>query len=237
MKLRLLAALAVATSIVGFAGPASAAKTHGLRLETAFFKDFNIASFGSGASAPGENDIRLGSNLTSTSPQGDLKVGYDLPGGFTPLIGIGFRSESFKFFDSKDKELGKASITSIILDAELRYYFRAHKKGISPFVFGEFNIGIPVFSTDGALASPMLSKKQNDARNDSIADNFGFTEINAGFGAEYLFSNSFGIGGKWGAGVAFQGTSEHTAEGETFGSNTSNTTFGTSAAVYATWRL
>lgn len=245
MKLRTLAALALATSAVSFAAPASAAdKMMGLRLETAFVKDFNIASWGSGVAAPNtvEGFSISRNNVVGTSTNGDLKVGYDLPGGLTPLIGIGFRSESFKTFNTDDKFTGSASATAIILDVELRYYFKQHKKGLQPYVWGEFNTAIASIGSKGSDdAEKALSaddKKNRDAELDALADTLDVTQLNVGFGAEYLFSKSFGIGGKWGLGLAFQGTSEHKGAGDAkFGANTSNTTFGTSTSIYAAWRL
>lgn len=246
MKLRTLAAVALATSAVSFAAPASAAdKMMGLRLETAFVKDFNIARFGSGVTAgdstfPGQV-VPVG-NVAGTSPNGDLKVGYDLPNGLTPLIGIGFRSESFKTFDSDDKKQSHFSATAIVLDAELRYYFKPHKKGLQPYVWGEFSTTIATVGAEGSDdAEKNLSadeKKNRDALLDAVADELNVTQLNVGFGAEYKFSKSFGIGGKWGLGLAFQGTEEHKGAGDfKAGSNSSNTTFGTSTALYAAWRL
>lgn len=199
------------------AAPASAQSADnvmGVRLEAAFFHDFAVESGG----------IR---------PQGDIRIGYDLPMGLTPLIGFGLRSNSHKSYDTADKLTGSTGLTDIVLGAELRYYFRPHIRGLSPYVFGEFNTTIASRGHDDADGEP------TDELGDKVyGDEHSFSQLGAGLGLEYKFAKSFGIGGKWGMGVAFRNTSIQKKAGEPDrGENTSSTTFGTSNTIYAAFRF
>lgn len=219
--IRKLAAVALATSVVAVAAPAAAqddargtaggTRPMGLRLETAFNKNFNLVGVGGDG---GRTDI------FTNSPQGDIKVGYDF-GQITPLIGISFLNVSHSRPGAPGGDRIESSETTFILDVELRYYLKPHRKGLSPFVFGEFNTAFLSFDRDGA----------DDDLLDAEADADDFTAVNAGIGMEYKFDGAaFAIGGKWGLGLGFKGTSEDNGD-------TNNTSIGTSAAIYAAWRL
>lgn len=215
--IRKLAAVAFATSVVAVAAPASAqesssggARPMGLRFETAFNKNFNLVGIGNGQ---GETNIS-----TTPSPQGDIKVGYDF-GQLTPLIGIGFATNTTGVGDAPN-----ATETALVLDVELRYYLKPHRKGLSPFVFGEWNKAFVWISNEDE------SEAQKDL-NEAAADVADFWSLNAGLGMEYKFDGAaFAIGGKWGLGLGFKGTSKDHGD-------SSDTTFGTSAAIYAAWRI
>lgn len=205
MKIRMLAALAAATFVVGFAGEASAQKMMGLRFET-------------GGSLSGD----IG---------GDLRVGYDL-GGFTPLLGLSFRNVSNTAYDADDNKTGSRGTTDFILNLEGRYYFRAHKKGVSPFVFGGVDFNVASYGTedkDGKSVNELADKVRGDE--DST---WG---LNAGFGLEYLFSKSFGVGGKWGLNMNFDNTSIQKHDGNEGGTNSSRTDWGTASSMYLVWRI
>lgn len=215
MKLRIAAAIALASTML-FAGSASAqaaaeepsgTRPLGVRLETQI-NPFNLVGLGS--------DIIPGGN-----PHGDIKIGYDLPMGLTPLIGLGYRS--FSTTDEVDgKEVDSGSASAFVLDIELRYYLSPHRRGLQPFVFGELN-------------TAFVSVDKKGATNDELdlrADKNDFTEVNLGIGAEYKFTRSFAVGGKWGLALGFQPWSDDNNK-----EDVSNTTVGTSSGVYLAWRL
>ena len=210
--LRTLAAAALATSVVAVAAPAQAqddGRPMGLRFELGWAGHQNIASFGVADDAAVTAPI---------SPNGDIKVGYDL-GQFTPLIGLSFINTSRDVTEDDS-----ASITAFVLDLEARYYLKPHRKGLQPFVFGEFNTAFVSLSDD------RLEGEAEDALDD-IASLLDYTEINAGLGMEYKFDQQgFAIGGKWGLGLAFQGFD---VGDEDFGV----TSIGTIGAIYAAWRI
>lgn len=206
MKLRTLAALALATTAVSFAAPASAQKMMGLRFET-------------------------GGSLSGNT-EGDIRVGYDLKGGFTPLIGLTFRNNSFTAYDADDEKLGSIGETDFVLNLEGRYYFKPHKKGISPFVFAgvDFNVfSVGHEDADGEAVNELADKIEGDERS-----TWG---LNAGFGLEYLFSKHFGVGGKWGVNMNFRNTSIQKVDGVEGGDNTTTTNWGTASNFYLTWRI
>lgn len=205
MKLRTLAALAVATTAVSLAAPAAAQKMTGLRFET-------------------------GGSLSGAT-QGDLRVGYDLKGGLTPLIGLTFRNDSRSLFDKDDKELGSRGETSFIINLEGRYYFRAHKKGVSPFVFAGVDVNTFSFGTEDGDGKA-INEDEDEADGDA-ASNWG---LNAGFGLEYLFSKGFGVGGKWGLNMNFR-NSDFTDKTTPNRPGTSNTNWGTASSMYLVWRI
>ncbi|HWV37069.1 MAG TPA: outer membrane beta-barrel protein [Vulgatibacter sp.] len=208
MKLRTLAALALATCAVSFAAPASAAsKMNNLRFETG----------GSIAGTP----------FLQGNFGGDIRVGYDLAGGFTPLVGLSFRNMSHDIDD-----VGSEGQTLFVLNVEGRYYFRPHKKGISPFGFAgvDFNnFSIGHEDKDG--------KAVNEAADAADGDSASFWGLNAGFGLEYLASKSFGVGGKWGLNMTFNNTSVQEKDGAKAGQDASHTTWGTASSFYLTWRF
>ncbi|HEY0839152.1 MAG TPA: hypothetical protein VGD74_03095 [Vulgatibacter sp.] len=204
MKLRTLAALAFATAAVSFAAPASAAsKDMGLRFETG------------------------GSLVGGPALAGDLRVGYDLPGGFTPLIGLSFRNDVFSV-----KDAGSAGTTTFVLNLEGRYYFRPHKKGISPFAFGGVDFTNFSFGHEDKDGKAVLELQ--DAVAGDEASSWG---INAGFGLEWLASKSFGVGGKWGLNMNFNNTSVQKVDGVEDGDDTSHTRWGTASTFYLVWRI
>lgn len=218
--IRKLAAVAFATSVVAAAAPAAAqesaggARPMGLRFETGFNKNFNLVGVGSNVGgSTGRTDI------FTNSPQGDIRVGYDF-GQFTPLVGVGFLTHTFST-EGTDKN---HTDTALILDVELRYYLKPHRKGLSPFVWGEWNKAfVWVSDEDESDAQKKVNEASADARD--------FWSVNAGLGMEYKFDGAaFAIGGKWGLGLGFKGTSKDHGD-------TSNTIFGTSAAIYAAWRI
>lgn len=218
--IRKLAAVALATSVVAVAAPAAAqeaaggSRPMGLRLETGFNKNFNLV----GVSTSNALDDRGRTDIFTNSPHGDIRVGYDF-GQLTPLIGVGFVTQTIGEGDDPNQ-----TMSSLILDVELRYYLKPHRKGLSPFVWGEWNKAFVWVSQED----------ENDAqkdRNEALGDQADFWALNAGVGMEYKFDGAaFAIGGKWGLGLGFKGTSDDHGD-------TSNTTFGTSAAIYAAWRL
>lgn len=236
--IRKLAAVALATSVVSVAGTAAAQETEtettrgtvyrpmGLRFETAFERDFNIATVNTSAvQAP---------NITATSqsgfsPNGDIKIGYDLPMGFTPMIGFGLLT--------RNRAQGEDSVTNtlIVLDVEARWYFKPHRgNALQPFVFGEFNTALVSFGAD-----PSPSNEEQDAL-DALGAASDYTEINAGLGMEYKFDGAqFAIGGKWGLGFAFTGiTTDNLKKVDpTAKDGIGDTTIGTSTAIYAAWRI
>jgi len=204
MKLRTLAALALATSAVSFAAPASAAdKMMGLRLETG------------------------GSLVGSPALQGDLRIGYDLPAGITPLIGLSFRNET-----SSEKDGPSNGTTTFALNLEGRYYFKAHKKGLSPFVFG--GVDFTNFSFGHEDKDGKATNELADAVAGDEASSWG---LNAGIGMEWLASKSFGVGGKWGLNANFNPTSVQKKDGAEAGKDASHTTWGTASAFYLVWRI
>jgi hypothetical protein len=225
---RKLAAVALATSTVAIASPALAQddggrrpSVMGLRFEAALSRDFNLVG-----GVPQVTNV--------PSPNGDIKVGYDLAMGFTPMIGIGFATVSNNLYSETDEDelaLG-ASDTAIVLDLELRWYFAPHRAGSTqPFVFGEFNTALTSASTD----SDLEGFEENDDENEARADERDFWEINAGLGMEYKFDQSFAIGGKWGLGFGFTGTEQ--IDDVEDSANTSASNISTSAAIYAAWRI
>lgn len=204
MKLRTLAAFAFATAAVSFAAPASAAnKDMGLRFETG------------------------GSLVGGPALQGDIRVGYDLPGGITPLLGLSFRNETQSVKDGDSN-----GTTVFVLNLEGRYYFRPHKKGISPFVFG--GVDFTNFSFGHEDKDGKATRELQDAVDGDAASSWG---LNAGFGLEYLASKSFGIGGKWGLNMNFNPTSKQKVDGVEDGADTSHTRWGTASAFYLVWRI
>ena len=179
----------------------------GVRLETQI-NPFNLVGLG--------GDVDAGGN-----PHGDIKIGYDLDMGLTPLIGIGYRS----FSASRDVDgdnVSEGSSSAFIIDIELRYYLSKHRRGLQPFVFGELNTAFVSFDV----------KDGNSDALDVAADQNDFTEVNLGIGAEYKFTRSFAVGGKWGLAFGFQPWENEDAKEEV-----SQTTFGTSSGVYLAWRL
>lgn len=217
MKLRAFSALVLGATMVLAAAPASAQsadKVMGLRFEAAFFQDFAVER---------RDGIR---------PEGDIRIGYDLPMGLTPLIGFGLRSNTFKAYDADDELLGSMGTTDIVIAAELRYYFRPHIRGLSPYVFGEFNTTIASMGHedgDGEAVRELDDKV--------FGDENSFAQLGLGLGLEYKFAKSFGIGAKWGMGIAFRNTSIQKVDGEEDGDNTASTTFGTSNSIYAAFRF
>lgn len=241
MMLRTFAALFIASGTLLAAAPASAqaadtSKVMGLRFEASFFNQFDVrgteptvivvsedGAFQSGPS-PSRTDV--------FRPQGDLRIGYDLPMGLTPLIGFGLRSRDVKILDDSDKKLSSTGRTDIVLAAELRYYFAPHKRGLQPYVFGEFNTTIASFGTENSKDEPV-----NEAEDAVLGDENSVVNLNAGLGLEYKFAKSFGIGAKWGAGLSLAGTSVQKKGNKEAGINTTNTVFGTSSTLYAAFRI
>ena len=211
--LRTLAAAALATSVVAVAAPAKAqddGRPMGLRFELGWAGHQNIATFG-----VADDNTAVTAPI---SPNGDIKVGYDF-GQFTPLIGLSFINTTRDV-----NEDDSASITAFVLDIEARYFFKPHRKGLQPFVFGEFNNAFVSLSNDA------LEGEEED-RLDDVASQLDYTEINAGFGLEYKFDQQgFAIGGKWGLGLAFQGF-------DVGDEDRSVTSIGTLGAIYAAWRI
>lgn len=154
------------------------------------------------------------------NPGGDLRVGYDLDSGFTPLIGLSYRrhSESTDYDDDAIKDTDSA-VSIFTISLEGRYYLQKHRKGLQPFVWGELN-------------TSFVSASENGDSDDAFAGSEDHTEFNLGFGAEYKFSRAFAIGGKWGLSIAFQPFEDKEAD-----SNKSSTTFGTSSDIYFAWRM
>ncbi len=210
MKLRTLAAFALVTSAVGFAAPA-AAKDMGLRFET-----------GAG----------LSGTVSTATNTGDLRVGYDLPGGITPLIGLSFRQITSELFDADDNSLGSNGTTVFVLNIEGRYYMKPHKKGLQPFVFAGVDFLNTSFGTEDKDGKAI--NEADDAADGDALSPWGF---NLGFGLEYKFAKAFAVGGKWGLNMAFNGTEIQKKAGETAGRNSSNTNWGTASSMYLAWRM
>jgi hypothetical protein len=212
--LRTFAAVALATSVVAVSAPAQAqentARPMGLRFELGWAGNSNLANLG--RTDIGGQDV----GFAGVSPTGDIKIGYDL-GQFTPLVGLSLATTTVSL-ENDDS----FTATAFILDIEARYYMKQHRKGLNPFIFGEFNHAFTSLSSD--------PEGDEDAQDD-LASALDFTTINAGLGMEYKFDQSqFAIGGKWGLGIAFQGFDV----GE---DSTGVTTIGTLGAIYAAWRL
>ena len=217
--LRTCAAVALATSVVAFAAPAEAqentARPMGLRFELGWAGHSNLATFGS----PDLEGAPAQPSFGTVSPNGDIKVGYDF-GQFTPLIGLSFANNSIS---NEDDDSFTATI--LVIDVEGRYYFKPHRKGLNPFVFGEFNTSLVSLGVD-----PEPEGEAADLLDDAESA-LDYTTINAGFGLEYKFDQAaFAIGGKWGLGLAFQGF-------DSGDESISNTTIGTLGAIYAAWRI
>jgi hypothetical protein len=208
VKLRIAAAF-VMVSILAFAAPAAAqaadegSRPMGIRLET------QLGWF---------NLVGVDGNAGGINPQGDIKIGYDIDAGLTPLIGLGYRSASTMTGDDNDTE---DSSTALVLAIELRYYLQKHRRGLQPFVFGEFNTSI-------------LSESSGGEDDDEAADRNNHSEVNVGFGAEYKFSRAFAVGGKWGLGFGFKG---YEVEGGGTDNDESDTTWGTNSSIYLAWRF
>ncbi len=220
--LRMLAAAALATSVVAVAAPAEAQENTrrpmGLRFELGWNESFNLATIGTSAADGVPGAGAAGALAGNLDPTGDIKIGYDI-GQFTPLIGLSFLNRSV------GPEDASSSLTAFVIDVEGRFYLAPHRKGLQPFVFGEFNTGIVSVSTDA---------DDDDAEEDALGDALDWTEINAGLGMEYKFDGAaFAIGGKWGLGLAFRGLNDDTVEPDGSG----DTTIGTLGAIYAAWRI
>lgn len=240
MKLRALASLVVASCLLGFAGSASAqaadtSRVMGLRFEATLFNPFDVR----GLSLSLEDPVTP-NRLDVFRPNGDIRIGYDLPMGLTPLVGFGLRSHAFKIFDEDDDLVAGSGRTDIILSAELRYYFGPHTRGLQPYVFGEWNTAIVSFG----------SERSDDASDEEVeffehldkveGDANSVMNFNAGLGMEYKVTRSFGLGAKWGFGLSLAPTSRHEFESEPFDDvepATSNTVFGTSASIYLAFRI
>lgn len=221
MKLRTLAALALATSAVSFAAPASAAdKMMGLRFE---FGGSLAGGSSSTAVVAGEDVV-----IVQQSPiRGDIRVGYDLPGGLTPLIGLSFRNVTNSIKDGESD-----GTTLFALNVEGRYYFKPHKKGLSPFVFG--GVDFTNFSFGHEDKDGKATRELADAVAGDEASSWG---LNAGLGMEWLASKSFGVGGKWGLNANFAPTSVQKKDGAELGEDASHTRWGTDASFYLVWRI
>ncbi|MFO7157245.1 MAG: hypothetical protein DIU72_011590 [Pseudomonadota bacterium] len=234
MKLRALASLFLATSIVAAAGTASAqaadtSKVLGLRFETTLFQPFDVRGISLFEEGPTVQRIDV------FRPNGDIRIGYDLPFGLTPMIGFGLRSHSVKVFDTNDEEISGTGVTNIVLSAELRYYFGPHKRGLQPYVFGEFNTTIASFG----FSPDEVAEAMEDLA-DALGDLNSFMNLNAGLGLEYKFARSFGVGAKWGFGISLAPNDRHenvrTKDGEPIPAQ-SNTVWGTSSSIYLAFRL
>lgn len=250
MKLRSIASVAAAACVVAIAGPAAAQDTEvnvdiqrqrqadramGLRFETSFNRNFNLVGFGSGSAEGIATSLR---DLPTPNPHGDIKIGYDLPMGLTPLIGLGYVSFSNDQYsdDDEDELVAGESQSAFVLDVELRWYFKPHRaNAMQPFVFGEFNTAFTTVSVDSDAEG--FNEDDFDDANEAAADELNWTAVNLGLGMEYKFAQGFAIGGKWGLGMGFTGTAVVEDSDPQEGSNTSQTTIGTSAAIYAAWRL
>jgi len=245
MKLRAVASLFLATSIVAAAGTASAqaadtSKVIGLRFETTLFQPFDVR----GISTFGLTEVErpLPARADVFRPNGDIRIGYDLPFGLTPMVGFGLRSHSVKAYSDADGEELDEGVgrTDIVISAELRYYFSPHKRGLQPFVFGEANWNIASFGTEHPDGTSEDVEKNAEFRDERAGDVNSVTNINAGLGLEYKFARSFGVGAKWGFGVSLAPTSHAR---ETIGGTTreefptTNTVWGTSSSIYLAFRL
>jgi len=236
MKLRALASLFLATSIVAAAGTASAqaadtSRVLGLRFEATLFNPFDVRGISNLDPMSGPTSPRI----DVFRPNGDIRIGYDLPFGLTPMIGFGLRSHSVKVFDTKDEEISGTGVTNIVLSAELRYYFGPHKRGLQPYVFGEFNTTIASFG----FSPDEVAEAMEDLA-DALGDLNSFMNLNAGLGLEYKFARSFGVGAKWGFGISLAPNDRHenvwTEYGEPIPAR-SNTVWGTSSSIYLAFRL
>lgn len=221
MKLRTFAALFLASGMALAAAPASAqtadtSNVMGLRFEATLFNPFDVRG-------------------ATFRPEGDIRIGYDLPMGLTPMVGFGLRTQAEGTFNADNVDTGSTGETELVIAAELRYYFSPHKRGLQPFVFGEFDTTIASFGTEAGEGGTVsdLRKAQDKASGDAAS----FTNLNAGLGMEYKFAKSFGIGAKWGFGLSFAGTSIQKVGDAEAGENTSNTVFGTSSSIYAAFRI
>lgn len=245
MKLRTFAALFLASGMILAASPASAqavdtSNVMGLRFEATLFNPFDVR----GIAISGGDDLPnpAPARIDTFRPQGDIRIGYDLPMGLTPMIGFGLRTQSVEAFARNDDSLGSQGRTDLVLAAELRYYFGEHKRGLQPFVFGEFNTTIVSFGTEAAKGQQVSDgRKEFDKL---LGDVNSVTNLNAGLGMEYKFAKSFAIGAKWGLGLSFAPSDDRTVTIEDeFGDvtlqvpSTSNTVFGTSSSIYAAFRL
>lgn len=219
--LRKLAAVALATSAVAVAAPAAAqsdaadrgGRTMGLRLETHVGSTFNLVG-------PGVTNGRT----LDTTPGGDLRIGYDLPMGLTPVVGIGYRNISRTEGRAGGAE-DDTSLGGFVIGIELRYYLAPHRANVTlPFVFAEYNTLFA--SVDGGDAL-------NSDGEEFAADEVDYGNLNFGLGMEYKFAQGFAIGGKWGIGFGFTGA-ENPRDEDIFDSET---TWGTSTSLYAAWRI
>lgn len=214
---RTLTAAALATSVLAFSAPAQAqgsAQPMGLRFELGWAGQSTLGNLGS-VNVPGGDFA----SFPSISPTGDIKVGYDF-GQFTPLIGLSLATTTV----SPDDDTSFTN-TAFIIDLEGRYYFNPHRKGLNPFVWGEFAHAFTSLGTDPEPEGPAEDLLED------LESTLDFTSINVGFGLEYKFDQSaFAIGGKWGAGITWAGFDAGEAE-------VGNTTIGTVGHIYAAWRL
>lgn len=179
-----VAALTVVTAVPAAAqnaGP-DAGQIMGLRLEGSWVAT-QMPVFVTGVA---EGPIAASTGL---GHRGNLRIGYDLPMGVTPLLGIGIASQSVSF-DGDPEASASAMAIAILLEG--RYYLKPHKRGLQPFVFGGINF--TNLSASGQIDGDDVSEEENEIEVD-MNDTFGF---DLGFGAEYKFARSFGIGGKWG---------------------------------------
>jgi hypothetical protein len=242
-----LAASMVAVPVVASAAdkpagePAEKGKVRGIRFEASLQKDFNLVGPGSLSPSTG------GASVGNTDPHGDIRIGYDLPMGLTPLLGIGFRRVSAETVvtpaaDGADTVTRTFSGNAIDLAIEARFYMKKHKKGIQPFVWLEYNTSF--------LSAEVADDTDSDAVSDAVevenneilkyaADEQNHGEINLGFGMEFKPSKFFAVGGKWGLGIGLQGGDRNDPPGadDQNAIRTDINTIGTSAAVYGAWRI
>lgn len=236
MKLRALASLVVASSILAFAGTASAqapdtSRVMGLRFEATLFRPFDVRGITMGGP---DNDELMPAAFEVARPGGDIRIGYDLPMGLTPLVGIGIRSHSVNVYNEDDELVTGNGRTDINLAVELRYYFGPHSRGLQPFIFGEFNTLIASFGSSFHEDAPDARQEAADDVNRRLGDTNSMTNFNAGLGMEYKFARAFAVGAKWGFGLSLAPAS---FDEDLEKPGLSNTVFGTSSTIYAAFRL
>src|SRR5262249_54546729 len=67
---------------------------------------------------------------------GSLRLGIDIPGGFTPMIGVGLgvgSTSSSTTTTTSDQFTNDRTIYSAVLSLQARYYTSRHGTGLAPF--------------------------------------------------------------------------------------------------------
>jgi hypothetical protein len=137
----------------------------------------------------------------SVSP-GQLLQGAQLGmsyGKFQPYIGLDLMGASGKVKLSDNTSSASAELTAgatlYIPNVGTRYYFSS--KELKPYVYLGFLKSIATVNLKATSSTTTMELLGKDTK-DQLTSLLGFWGINAGFGAEYPFSEHFAVGGEYG---------------------------------------